>query len=161
MKNCLITDDRKDLSNSLIQFSYLKNGRTEAQGENIFSRFHKFRSMYWLFSQAYYTPSVIHISVDNWMNKKKVLPLHNIFQSVQHTKTKLLWSEFNPGNAGLNTIKQVSGSCFAHFQEGVLCVQHERSLSSLGVPRGSCALWLSYGQCDSSEFTEYGGLDIW
>lgn len=66
--------NRKDFSSSLVRFSHFKIGRTKAQGGNIFfPRLHKLSSMYGPFSQAYYTQSIFHISVDNWVNKKIVL----------------------------------------------------------------------------------------
>lgn len=36
MKYWLVTEDRNGLSNSLVQFSHYRNGKTEAQGGNIF-----------------------------------------------------------------------------------------------------------------------------
>lgn len=38
MKDWLVTEDRKDLSNAQVQCSHFKNGKTEAQGGNIFPK---------------------------------------------------------------------------------------------------------------------------
>lgn len=56
-------------------------------------------------------------------------------------KIKLSWSELNPEDAGLNEIKEVSGLRFAHFQEGVSCVQH---VTQICLPLEPIILWDLY-----------------
>lgn len=117
--------------------------------EEIFSpRLHKFSSIYRLFSCAYYTSSIIHISVDNWMNKKIVLPFAQYFPKCITCKIKLSCSEFNPENAGLNKIKEVFMLVLCSFPKwSFACATYDTNLCSLGAHLVGFVLC---GQCNSS-----------
>lgn len=159
MRDWLVTEDRKDLSNSLVQFPHLKNGKTEAQGGNkYFSRDYISNSVQCI---DYFLMPIILQALASFLwisgSIRNSSCLCTTFPKVRNMQNKaIMVRELNPENAGLNKMKQVFfGFCL------VLCPSLRGSFPYAAYDRsyfffplesifGICALWHTYEKCDFS-----------